>query len=220
MFGITLNAALTDAKVYTKCELARELYFNGIPKTFISNCKQMWCATWAWWSQQNFSQQSTEVVSSIKLNSEILVVNLALNISGVCLIQAESGGYSNKVSEFPNLSSSYGVFQINSKEWCRKGRRGGECGFRCEGDWPNNKLNWTSFNQKTFSRFSKRRHQRRHQVCKSDLQSTRLQVLEGLAESLPSSSSSRRFKMFVWLRCLWDFFFFSSKQVSPPISEL
>lgn len=38
-------------------------------------------------------------------------------ISGVCLIEAESGGYSNKVSEFPNLSTSYGVFQINSKEW-------------------------------------------------------------------------------------------------------
>lgn len=54
--------------------------------------------------------------------------------SGVCLIESESGGDSSKVSEHPNLSASYGIFQINSKEWCRKQRRGGECGARCEGN--------------------------------------------------------------------------------------
>lgn len=52
---------------------------------------------------------------------------------GVCLIEAESGADTSKVTEFPNLSTSYGVFQVNSKEWCRKGRRGGECSVRCEG---------------------------------------------------------------------------------------
>jgi C-type lysozyme/alpha-lactalbumin family len=55
------------------------------------------------------------------------------NFAGVCLIESESGGDSSKVTEHPNLSASYGIFQINSKEWCRKQRRGGECGARCEG---------------------------------------------------------------------------------------
>lgn len=41
MLGITLNAAVSDAKIFTRCQLARELNFNGIPKTFISNCKQL-----------------------------------------------------------------------------------------------------------------------------------------------------------------------------------
>ena len=47
-------------------------------------------------------------------------------------MESESGGNTGKVSEFPNLSASYGLFQINSKEWCRKGRKGGECGVKCE----------------------------------------------------------------------------------------
>lgn len=41
MLGITLNAAV--AKVYSRCQLAKELYYGGIPKTFISNCKQHFC---------------------------------------------------------------------------------------------------------------------------------------------------------------------------------
>uniref|UniRef100_A0A1B0BC26 lysozyme n=1 Tax=Glossina palpalis gambiensis TaxID=67801 RepID=A0A1B0BC26_9MUSC len=27
---------------------------------------------------------------------------------------------------------SYGLFQINSKNWCRKGRKGGICNIKCE----------------------------------------------------------------------------------------
>lgn len=36
---VLLNAAITDAKIYTRCELAKELLYSGIPKTFLSNCK-------------------------------------------------------------------------------------------------------------------------------------------------------------------------------------
>ncbi|CAH1714221.1 unnamed protein product [Chironomus riparius] len=89
LLGISLfNMPVTDAKIFTRCELAKELFNSGIPKTFISN-----------W---------------------------------VCLIESESGADTSKVSELPNLSTSYGIFQINSKEWCRKSRKGGECGMRCE----------------------------------------------------------------------------------------
>jgi len=40
LLGISLfNMAVTDAKIFTRCELAKELFNSGIPKTFISNCK-------------------------------------------------------------------------------------------------------------------------------------------------------------------------------------
>lgn len=110
MLGITLNAAVTDAKIFTRCQLAKELYYNGIPKTFISNCKR------------------------ILIHFEL--IRESLQSPGVCLTEAASGADTSKVSEHPNLSTSFGIFQINSKEWCRKGRRGGECGIRCEGNWP------------------------------------------------------------------------------------
>ncbi|CAO1346397.1 unnamed protein product [Diamesa serratosioi] len=80
---------LSDAKVFKRCELAKELSQNTlIERSFISH-----------W---------------------------------VCLIESESGAQTSKVQEYPNLSTSYGIFQINSKEWCRKGRKGGECGMKCE----------------------------------------------------------------------------------------
>ncbi|CAO1321986.1 unnamed protein product [Diamesa tonsa] len=80
---------LSDAKIFKRCELAKELSQNTlIERSFISH-----------W---------------------------------VCLIESESGAETSKVQEYPNLSTSYGIFQINSKEWCRKGRKGGECGMKCE----------------------------------------------------------------------------------------
>lgn len=52
--------------------------------------------------------------------------------TGICLVEAESGRSTTKVTEYPNYKS-YGLFQINSKEWCRSGKRGGDCNMRCEG---------------------------------------------------------------------------------------
>ncbi|KAH8258247.1 hypothetical protein KR038_008501 [Drosophila bunnanda] len=50
----------------------------------------------------------------------------------VCLVEAESGRSTSKSMQLPNQSVSYGLFQINSKNWCRKGRRGGICNIKCE----------------------------------------------------------------------------------------
>uniref|UniRef100_A0A182J6P9 lysozyme n=1 Tax=Anopheles atroparvus TaxID=41427 RepID=A0A182J6P9_ANOAO len=50
----------------------------------------------------------------------------------VCLIMAESGGNTTKVTTLSNESNSYGIFQINSKTWCREGRKGGGCNKACE----------------------------------------------------------------------------------------
>ncbi|XP_018797973.1 PREDICTED: lysozyme c-1 isoform X2 [Bactrocera latifrons] len=53
-------------------------------------------------------------------------------LKGVCLVENESGRSTSKVMQLANHSVSYGLFQINNKNWCRKGRKGGICNIKCE----------------------------------------------------------------------------------------
>lgn len=50
----------------------------------------------------------------------------------VCLIESESAKNTSKVTVKANGSTSYGLFQINSKEWCKPGTAGGKCRAKCE----------------------------------------------------------------------------------------
>ncbi|XP_075166525.1 lysozyme [Haematobia irritans] len=75
-------------KMFTRCQLAKELLRHDFPRSYLSN-----------W---------------------------------VCLVENESGRSTSKVMQLPNQSVSYGLFQINSKNWCRKGRKGGICNIKCE----------------------------------------------------------------------------------------
>ncbi|EAA04458.2 AGAP007385-PA [Anopheles gambiae str. PEST] len=61
-----------------------------------------------------------------KISSRTLISNW------VCLVMAESGADTSKVTKLPNDSANYGIFQINSKTWCREGRKGGHCDKKCE----------------------------------------------------------------------------------------
>ncbi|XP_034943356.1 lysozyme c-1-like [Chelonus insularis] len=51
----------------------------------------------------------------------------------VCLMKSESGLDTNKISG-PGVASSYsyGIFQISSSQWCKRGRKGGDCNAKCE----------------------------------------------------------------------------------------
>ncbi|KAG5678845.1 hypothetical protein PVAND_008478 [Polypedilum vanderplanki] len=49
----------------------------------------------------------------------------------VCLAQGESQLNTSKLVNYPNQSSSYGIFQINSKEQCGKDKKGGFCNIKC-----------------------------------------------------------------------------------------
>jgi lysozyme C len=49
----------------------------------------------------------------------------------VCLAQYESSFTTSKTHKNKNCSVDYGLFQINSKYWCRKGRAGGDCKIDC-----------------------------------------------------------------------------------------
>nr|XP_019560431.2 lysozyme c-1-like isoform X2 [Aedes albopictus] len=85
---LVLLATLNEAKIFKKCDLAKELGKSGISRTFHGN-----------W---------------------------------ICLANAESGLDTTKLTQLPNLTASYGIFQINSKQWCRSGRKGGVCNMKCE----------------------------------------------------------------------------------------
>lgn len=51
----------------------------------------------------------------------------------VCLMESESGLDTTKTTGPKTASSySYGILQINSGEYCTRGRRGGTCNLRCE----------------------------------------------------------------------------------------
>ncbi|XP_026462496.1 lysozyme-like [Ctenocephalides felis] len=80
---------VSEAKVFTRCELSKELNKLNFPRSFLSN-----------W---------------------------------VCLVESESERTTSKMTgPLPNGSYSYGIFQINSKKWCARGRKGGICNKRCE----------------------------------------------------------------------------------------
>ncbi|XP_058053684.1 lysozyme c-1-like [Anopheles bellator] len=65
-------------------------------------------------------------LDSEQISSRTLISNW------VCLVLAESGGDTSKVTVLNNQWSSYGIFQISSKTWCREGRKGGRCEKACE----------------------------------------------------------------------------------------
>uniref|UniRef100_A0A2M4API2 lysozyme n=2 Tax=Anopheles triannulatus TaxID=58253 RepID=A0A2M4API2_9DIPT len=89
LLTVVLSATPSSyGKIYTKCELAKQLTANGISRTYQGH-----------W---------------------------------ICLAINESGLNSTKVVSLPNLTSNYGIYQINSREWCREGRKGGKCNMKCE----------------------------------------------------------------------------------------
>lgn len=54
------------------------------------------------------------------------------NFAGLCLVYAESGGDTSKISHGPGLSK-YGLFQLEGTEWCGLGYQGGKCQMDCRG---------------------------------------------------------------------------------------
>ncbi|KAH8301735.1 lysozyme c-1 [Drosophila kikkawai] len=50
----------------------------------------------------------------------------------ICLVEHESYLDTNKITKKDNASKNYGLFQINSKDYCAEGRKGGQCNKKCE----------------------------------------------------------------------------------------
>ncbi|XP_044739391.1 lysozyme-like [Chrysoperla carnea] len=49
-----------------------------------------------------------------------------------CMVDSESGRDTTKVGVGPSGSQKFGIFQINSKDYCQKGKAGGHCNIKCE----------------------------------------------------------------------------------------
>ncbi|XP_041971710.1 lysozyme-like [Aricia agestis] len=88
------------------------------------------------------SQQHARVFNRCQLSRELLRYNFprAQIANWVCLIEHASGRTTDKVTNHNNAYTSFGLFQINNKEWCKKGKRGGHCNMKCE-DLLNEDLN-------------------------------------------------------------------------------
>ncbi|XP_026748575.1 lysozyme-like [Galleria mellonella] len=69
-----------------------------------------------------------------QLSRELLRYNFPRSLipNWVCLIEHASGRTTEKVTNHNNSYTSYGLFQIHNKEWCKKGRKGGHCSMKCE----------------------------------------------------------------------------------------
>ncbi|XP_015039942.1 lysozyme isoform X1 [Drosophila pseudoobscura] len=50
----------------------------------------------------------------------------------ICLVEHESNLDTSKITLKQNDSKNYGLFQINSKDYCAEGRKGGQCNMKCE----------------------------------------------------------------------------------------
>ncbi|XP_063834323.1 lysozyme [Ostrinia nubilalis] len=69
-----------------------------------------------------------------QLSRELLRYNFPRSLipNWVCLIEHTSSRTTDKVTNHVNNYTSYGLFQINNKDWCKKGRKGGHCNMKCE----------------------------------------------------------------------------------------
>ncbi|XP_075985929.1 lysozyme-like [Anticarsia gemmatalis] len=68
-----------------------------------------------------------------QLSRELLRYNFPRSMipHWVCLIEHASGRTTDKVTH-NTAYTSYGLFQIPNKDWCKKSRKGGLCGIKCE----------------------------------------------------------------------------------------
>lgn len=96
----------TNAKTFTKCELAKKLDSSGISRSSLPDCKIK--------KKKKFS---------------FLLINILI---GICHVQHESSFQTHrKGRQNRNKSYDWGIFQINDKYWCKVGKAGGDCNIDC-----------------------------------------------------------------------------------------
>jgi hypothetical protein len=156
-----------EAKTFRTCELARALANEGVPRVLISNCN---LKVAQWFSKVNF------YIAFLKV---------------VCLAEAVSASTTNKMVKASPTSEDYGIFQINTKEYCGKnGKAGGKCNIQCESEWLKlfSYLFWAS---NLIFRIIGRCHQWRYSVCQEDSSRQRIQALASMECALQIYKTNR-----------------------------
>ncbi|KAH8290420.1 hypothetical protein KR054_002812 [Drosophila jambulina] len=57
----------------------------------------------------------------------------------ICLVEHESFLDTSKITDKDHKGKNYGLFQINSKDYCSVGKKGGQCNKKCE-DFSNDNI--------------------------------------------------------------------------------
>ncbi|XP_072391067.1 lysozyme-like isoform X2 [Diabrotica undecimpunctata] len=75
-----------------------------------------------------------KVYTKCGLTQELLRIGFSRSLVGnwVCMIESESGKDTSKQVNKANGGKALGLFQINSKDWCKYGSPGGKCNMKCE----------------------------------------------------------------------------------------
>lgn len=149
IFGFFLCAS--SAKEYKRCEVTNILKDNGFDRSLLPACRFSWIYILKW------------------ILNKFLLFTL-----GVCLVNAESGRQTDKVTTHGH-HKNYGLFQIQSMEYCTPGKKngGGMCKSDCNGKFLLQRTN--SCLSTRFNRFHQRPPLGWHDMCKEDPGSTRLQ---------------------------------------------
>ncbi|XP_076268102.1 lysozyme-like isoform X2 [Rhynchophorus ferrugineus] len=82
----------------------------------------------------NVHETESKVFTKCGLTKELLNNGFERTYVGhwVCLVESESAKNTSKVTDKADRSKSLGLFQINSKEWCKFSTAGGKCSMKCE----------------------------------------------------------------------------------------
>nr|XP_023028141.1 lysozyme-like [Leptinotarsa decemlineata] len=80
------------------------------------------------------AEVDAKVFTRCGLTQELLNLGFSRSLVGnwVCLIESESGRDTSKEIVKANGGKALGLFQINSKDWCKYGSPGGKCNMKCE----------------------------------------------------------------------------------------
>ncbi|XP_057670255.1 lysozyme-like [Diorhabda carinulata] len=75
-----------------------------------------------------------KIYTKCGLTRELVQLGFSRSLVGnwVCLIESESGKDTSKQVNKANGGQALGLFQINSKDWCKYGKAGGKCRIKCE----------------------------------------------------------------------------------------
>lgn len=113
VFTVLLFTVATNAKTFTKCELAKNLDSLGFSRASLPDCKYI-------------------LKFILKLHNHFI---FQLFI-GICLVKYESS-YRTDVKGPVNTDGTYdwGLFQINDGYWCEVGRAGKGCNIDCNGNF-------------------------------------------------------------------------------------
>ncbi|XP_077285441.1 lysozyme [Arctopsyche grandis] len=76
---------------------------------------------------------NAKIFTRCQLSKELMRYSFNRSTIGswICIIENESGRSTTKQNVQSN-GTTYGLFQINSNTWCRKGRKAGLCNMKCD----------------------------------------------------------------------------------------